>query len=209
MKSYLLIALSFIALNCFSQTNDEMGSSTKIIRKGKPFLTKDAIKLLKEFDSVHNINSGITSFKHKKINTTNTTSTTYYYPTLGISSKTPNPSTVYLTIFRLPNGVYTIGMNVFYVFPSTATSRIEEVSSFTFKWDNNSYTISNKNGNPLKFAKFLDDNDYDMFIELAKSSKDAEVAMQGTNSLQVIINFSKHDRKKMLETIQLFQELIN
>jgi len=35
MKSYLLIALSFIALNCFSQTNDEMGSSTKIIRKGK------------------------------------------------------------------------------------------------------------------------------------------------------------------------------
>ena len=207
MKSLFLIAFSAIALNCFSQAPDQMGISSKIIKPGKSFITKDAIKLLKDFDTVRNINSGITTFKHKGINTTNTSTTTFYYPSLGLSNKVSTPSSMYLTIFRLANGTYTIGMNVFYVFPSTATERIEKVASYNFQWDKNSYTMTNKNGT-LAFAKMLDEKDFEMFSELAKS-KEANVQMVGTNSLQVMINFSKHDKKKIEETLALFHELTN
>ncbi len=207
MKTATLILLSFIVFNSYSQKTDPQVFWARISKSGKPFLTKEAIKLLKEFDTVRNINSGITSYTHKGIKTGNPTTTTTYNPFLHLSLQSTTPSSIHLIIYRLPDGTFTLSMSTYYVFSSNATTRIEQVASYDFKWESNSYTMLNKKGGYLAFQKYLDDTDYAMFIELAKSKKDAEVTMNGTNSLQKQIDISKHDKQKMLETLELFQAL--
>lgn len=206
MKKILIVTFLLVASKCFTQNTFEAANNKKFYKNAKSYFTKDAIKLLKSFDTIQNINSGITTFIHKGIKHSNPKTSTYFIPSLGIGGTSTTPSTAYLTIFRFKNGTFGIAMEVFYVFSSTATSKIEQVSSYTFKWEKSSYTISSNYGQNLMFYKVLDNKDFEMFTYLSKC-KNAEVEILGTNSIQEVIILSKHDLAKIRETLELFHEL--
>lgn len=176
-----------------------------ITKNGKVIISKAAFKLLKEFDTVKSINNGTTEYTAKGLDANKKPLAYSYRIGYGIVNVPPT-SSLYLTILRIPDGRFKIAMHVHYVIPNDATNIIEQVASYSFNWDSNLYTITNSNNKALKLGKFLNIKELEMFDALVKS-KHIKIVMKGTNSVEEALIISKHDLKRMEDTLQLFKEL--